>query len=272
MSTKRPDDQPDGSEASQPPEAAESPAAPRARVTKRVAAHAATVAHAVAGAADAVVDAADEVVDAIKPAGHRASATVDAAVERARRIPHPTRRPPRPLPNLYAVHPEARHAPVRELGLASIPVDEIVGTAVEGVAQRGLDFQPLPAFRSKNWEARWQRILRAVQQLRSLPPIDVLRTADGYWVTDGHNRVAAALETGQVEVDADVRAVLLPGEPVPRPSASLAPVLAESAQVEAAGRGRLTRGTTIGRPVPDHDHGHDRPAPPADGDDAGPSS
>jgi hypothetical protein len=117
------------------------------------------------------------------------------------------------------------------------------------MAQRGLDFQPLPPFRSKNWEARWQRILLAVKELRSLPPIDVLRAAEGYWVTDGHNRVAAARVVGQVEVDADVRAVLLPGEPIPRPSGSLAPVLAESAQVEAAARGRLTRGSTLGRTV-----------------------
>src|SRR5262245_28601013 len=194
MTSKRTDDRPDDAEPTVPTRVPDQPTAPRPRVTKRVAARAATVAHAVADAADAVVDVADDVVDAIKPAGHRASATVDAAMERARRIPHPSRRPPRPLPNLYAVHPEARHAPVRELGLATIPVDEIVGTAVEGVAQRGLDFQPLPAFRSKNWEARWQRIRRANEQMRSLPPIDVLRTRDGYWITDGHNRVAAAVE------------------------------------------------------------------------------
>ena len=103
-----------------------------------------------------------------------------------------------------------------------------------GPAQRGLDFQPLPAFRSKNWEARWQRIRRATQEMRSLPPIDVLRTHDGYWVTDGHNRVAAAKVVGQVEVDADVKGVVLPGQPIMRPSGSLAPVLAESSHIEAA--------------------------------------
>ena len=57
---------------------------------------------------------------------------------------------------------------------APIPVDEIRGTAVEGPQQRGLDFKPLPAFKSKNWQARWQRILRAAKEMRSLPPIDVL--------------------------------------------------------------------------------------------------
>ena len=158
--------------------------------------------------------------------------------------------------------------PLRELGLVSIPVDEIVGTAVMGAAQRGLDFQPLPPFRSKNWEARWQRIRRATQEMRSLPPIDVLRTHDGYWVTDGHNRVAAAKVVGQVELDADVKGVVLPGQPLMRPSGSLAPVLAESSQIEAAARGQLSRGTTLGRTVQERDL---RP-PPGDTDDAAPAA
>ena len=224
------------------------PAEAATHVTRRVVKGAASM-------ASAVADAADELVDTIRPAaGHLASSTMAAAADGARRLPHrPSRRRAVPLPNLFAVHPEARYAPVRELGLVSVPIDEIVGTAVEGPQQRGLDFKPLPAFKSKNWEARWQRILRASKEMRSLPPIDVLHTRDGYWVTDGHNRVAAARQIGQLDVDADVKAVVLPGEPTPRPLGSLAPVLAESAQVEAAARGRLSRGTTLGRTVGERD-------------------
>jgi hypothetical protein len=136
-------------------------------------------------------------------------------------------------------------------------VDEIVGTAVAGPAQRGKDFKPLPAFRSRNWEARWQRIRRALDRLEALPPIDVLWTSDGYWVTDGHNRVAAALENGQIGIDADVRAVQLAGQPIRRPTGSLAAALAESGQVEAAGSGMLSRGSTLGRTVHDHDIARD---------------
>ena len=238
-----------------------------AHVTRRVVKGAASMANAVA-------DAADDLVDTIRPAaGHLASSTMEAAADGARRLPHrpPSRRRAVPLPNLFTVHPEARYAPVRELGLLSIPVDEIRGTAVEGPQQRGLDFKPLPAFKSKNWEARWQRILKAAKEMRSLPPIDVLHTRDGYWVTDGHHRVAAARPFGQREVDADVKAVVLPGEPRPRPSGSLAPVLAESAQVEAAARGRLSRGTTLGRTVQERDLVRRDPATddamPRDGDE-----
>jgi len=109
-----------------------------------------------------------------------------------------------PLPNLYQVHPEARRATPREIGVRSVDVGEIVGTAVGGVTQRGSDFLPLPAFRSLNWSARWQRLLRATDNLAILPPVDLVRYDGKYWVTDGHNRIAAAHYVGQVEVDANI--------------------------------------------------------------------
>ncbi len=244
------------------------PSEAAAQMTRRVVESAASM-------AGAVVDVADDLVDSLRPtAEHLAASTGRAAVGGARRVRHPSRSRVLPLPNLYQLHPEARNAPLRELGLLSVPIDEIVGTGVEGIAQRGTDFRPLPPFRSKNWEARWQRILRAMQRMESLPPVDVLHTRDGYWVTDGHNRIAAAKAIGQLEVDADVKAVVLPGEPLPRPTGSLAPVLAESAHIEAAARGRLTRGTTLGRTVQERDLGPqpgdaDEPGAAADdGDDA----
>ena len=235
--------------------AAEVAAERMAAATRRVAGRA-------VDAAGAVVEAADGVVDALLPAAeHLAATTRDAAVEGARHLP-PRRGVGRcRCPTCSTCIPRRGTRPLRELGLVSIPVDEIVGTAVMGPAQRGLDFQPLPPFRSKNWEARWQRIRRATQEMRSLPPIDVLRTHDGYWVTDGHNRVAAAKAVGQVELDADVKGVVLPGQPIMRPSGSLAPVLAESSQIEAAARGQLSRGTTLGRTVQERDLGR-RPGTP----------
>ena len=238
------------------------------------------VASSVVPAAGAVVEKAGDVVEAVPSvARHLATSTKEAAqARRERRRMRARIRRNEPLPNLFDVHPEARLAPTRELGLQTIGVDEIVGTAVAGPAQRGKDFKPLPAFQSRNWEGRWQRIRRAVDRLEALPPIDVMWTPDGYWVTDGHNRVAAAIEVGQVGIDADVRAVLLPGQPSPPPAASLAAVLAEAGQVEAAGSGRLSRGSTVGRTIHDHDivrsgtnTGEPRPTPPADGQAEPPS-
>src|SRR5687767_16035343 len=109
-----------------------------------------------------------------------------------------------PLANLWDVHREARRAAIRELGLQNVPVDSIAGTAVEGAPQRGGDFLPLKDRRSDDWRGRWQRILLALDRLETLPPIELIKFGDEYWVVDGHNRVAAALYNGQVETDAVV--------------------------------------------------------------------
>ena len=194
----------------------------------------------------------DALSERIVPAAEAFAREVRARRQRVRLRRHPELRP---LPNLYRVHPEARLAPVRELGLITIPVNEIVGTAVEGADQRGLDFKPLRPFRSNNWEARWQRLQQASDRLATLPPIDVLQTPDGYWVTDGHNRVAIAIANGQVDVDADVRAVVLPGQGPVRPAGPLAPVLVDSAGLQSTRRATRPRGPTAQTP-------HDDPARP----------
>src|SRR5918992_962617 len=59
----------------------------------------------------------------------------------------------------------------------------------------------------------WQRIQRAVDDLSMLPAVDLLQVGDEYYVADGHNRVAAALEAGAVAIDADVTELVMPGVP-----------------------------------------------------------
>lgn len=145
-----------------------------------------------------------------------------------------------PLPNLFEVHPDARRARAVELGLRSVPLELIVGTAVGGLDQRGSDFLPLRGFRSRNWSSRWARIQAAVDRLEVLPPIDVVRFADRYWVVDGHNRTAAALYAGQAEIDAAVTELVVPGATVSEPPASVGPMLIGARAVRAAGEGRWT--------------------------------
>jgi hypothetical protein len=187
----------------------------------------------------------DRVASAGAVAGRMLEATrrlVPGEVEaaRARRLRRLNRTP---LPNLFDIRPEARTAPKRELGVTTIPVSAVRGSAVEGPPQRGGDFLPLPVLKSANWESRWQRLLEAQRRLAILPPIDVLQTPEGYWITDGHNRVASALYGGQDEIDASVTHIHVPGDDEPEVTAgSLESVLADSRQVRAAGQGRLTRG------------------------------
>jgi hypothetical protein len=178
-----------------------------------------------------------------------------ARVRRVQRMNH------QPLPNLWDDHPEANRAAIRELGLRSVPVTEIKGTAVAGPAQRGGDFLPLRDRRGDDWRARWRRILDANARLESLPPVELIKFGDAYWVVDGHNRVAAALYIGQGEVDAVVQELRLPGMPA-EPKLPIASVLEGSLDLRAAGEGRLTR--TADRPLDlesarPHEHADDHP-------------
>jgi hypothetical protein len=142
---------------------------------------------------------------------------------RARRLRRLARKP---LPLLYEVHPESRRALPHPLGLRTIPVAEIAGSAVEPT-QRGGDFLPFRDLRTGDWAARWQRLGLANERLAYLPPIEVVRYGDRYWVVDGHNRVALALYEDQPEIDANVVDLHLPGEPIQHAGA-LAPLLEEA--------------------------------------------
>jgi hypothetical protein len=142
-----------------------------------------------------------------------------------------------PLPNLYERYPEARQARPVQVGLRTIDVADIAGTAVGGGDQRGGDFLPLKPFRGKNWAARWQRLRQAQDRLAILPPIDVVKYADRYWVVDGHNRVALALYGGQVGIDASVVELVPMGATRTEPIGSLASTAADSRSVRTAGSG-----------------------------------
>lgn len=155
-----------------------------------------------------------------------------ARVRRVRRMAK------QPVAYLYDVHPEARYARPVEVGLRTIDIDEIAGTAVGGGAQRGGDFLPLKASRTANWATRWQRLRKAQDSLAILPPIDVFKYGGRYWVVDGHNRVALALYGGQMAVDANIIELVPLGERRTEPIGSLAPSVAASRAVRAAGSGQ----------------------------------
>ena len=198
-----------------------------------------------------VVSAIDDVVQsAVGAIGGVADAARDATtkglqmrpgarVRAVRRLGH------QPLPMLYEAHPEARRATPHEVGLRTIDVADIAGTAVGGARQRGGDFLPLKPFRSDNWKARWQRLRSAADRLAILPPIDIVQFGDRYWVLDGHNRVASALYGGQLSIDANVTDLRLPGESGSDPPSSLA------AQVEDHRNLRAALSRTSARPADD---------------------
>lgn len=187
---------------------------------------------------------ASTIADAAAPVLAAARRVIDERPgARVRRVKRMARQP---LPNLWDDHPDTYRASIRDLGLRSVPVAEIKGTAVAGPAQRGGDFLPLRNRRGDDWHARWRRILQANERLQPLPPVELIKFGDAYWVVDGHNRVGAALYIGQSEIDAVVQELRLPGMRA-EPKTPIASVLEGSLDLRAAGEGRLTK--TADRPL-----------------------
>lgn len=232
-------------ESGNPPEAATDapPEADPEAATARSVLH--DVASTIADAAGPVISAALAPVDQLASGARRIIEERGGA--RVRRVRKMGRAP---LANLWDVHPEARLASIREVGLQTVPVEKIVGTAVEGPAQRGGDFLPLRDRRSADWRGRWQRILNAIDRLQTLPPVELIKFGDQYWVVDGHNRVAAALYTGQVALDASVLELRLPGMASSAPPSTVAPMLEGSRELRAAGIGRLSRRASFPTEIP----------------------
>lgn len=87
----------------------------------------------------------------------------------------------------------------RDIGLRQIPLDQIVGSVGR---YRDFDRAFLP--KHANTSGRWINIDRAHLQDIILPPIEVYKIGDAYFVKDGNHRVSVARERGQVDIDAYV--------------------------------------------------------------------
>jgi hypothetical protein len=129
------------------------------------------------------------------------------------RIPFFQSKPHDRLPVMTDSHPESRHAARIQLGLQTVQVASIMGTASRNQRQRDDEFMPLPEARGPNWNERWQHLRQAARTQAILPPVDLLKLGDDFWVVDGHNRVALARSTGQLAIDANVTALRVPGSP-----------------------------------------------------------
>ena len=174
----------------------------------------------------------------VERVGHAVEGVAGSIAERpGMRVRRVRRRAATPLPYLNDAHSDVRRARPVPVGLRTIPVDEIAGTAVGGGDQRGGDFLPLKPFRGRNWSGRWQRLNRAQDSLAILPPIEVVKHRGRYWVVDGHNRVALALYNGQPEIDATIVELVPPGERRTEPVVDLAPTMAGSRTLRTRGEG-----------------------------------
>jgi hypothetical protein len=95
----------------------------------------------------------------------------------------------------------ASHGPWRlaYLGRRTVPVESIVGS--EGrYADFDNEFLPLQG----SSEEKWRSVYAALRCGEELPPVNLLKVGDAYFVRDGNHRVSAARWLGVVALDAEV--------------------------------------------------------------------
>lgn len=92
-------------------------------------------------------------------------------------------------------------------GLREVEIDQIIGSL-----NRYQDFDESFLPRQTFTRSRWQEIDKALLRGEYLPPVDLYKIGDYYFVIDGNHRVSVAREKGQKYIDAHVRELKLPFE------------------------------------------------------------
>jgi hypothetical protein len=88
---------------------------------------------------------------------------------------------------------------VRYLDLQNIPLDQIVGSV-----GRYADFTRAFFPRSDHLMDRWQQIERMVTTAKELPPVELYKVGQAYFVRDGNHRVSVARQLGIATIRAFV--------------------------------------------------------------------
>jgi hypothetical protein len=89
------------------------------------------------------------------------------------------------------------------VGLQVVQLDLIVGTV-----DRGRDFDRGFRPTSRRVRSRWEQIAAAMRRGEPMPPVDLVRVGEIYFVRDGHHRVSVARALGRSDIDAYVTEVV----------------------------------------------------------------
>ena len=84
-------------------------------------------------------------------------------------------------------------------GLQDIPLEKVIGS-VGRYKDFTSDFLP----RSSEMRDRWSRVYAKVTSMEGVPPIEVYKIGDGYFVRDGNHRVSVARQVGAKTIQAHV--------------------------------------------------------------------
>jgi hypothetical protein len=102
-----------------------------------------------------------------------------------------------------------KHIPMRGqnyIGVKQIETDKIIGSV-----SRYHDFDRAFLPRQTHTRSRWESIDRAHFKQIILPPVEVYKIGDAYFIKDGNHRVSVAREKGQAFIDAYVTEIHTPG-------------------------------------------------------------
>jgi len=88
---------------------------------------------------------------------------------------------------------------VQDLGMQTISIDSIVGS--EG-RYKNFTRQFLPI--KEDLRDRWKNVVQAYYSHRNLPPVELYRVQDTYFVKDGHHRISVARTKGVRYIEARV--------------------------------------------------------------------
>lgn len=84
-------------------------------------------------------------------------------------------------------------------GIRAVPVESIVGS-VDRAQDFDADFNPV----QNRTRARWERINAATRSDETLPPVNLYKVGEFYFVSDGNHRVSVAKALGISYIDAEV--------------------------------------------------------------------
>ena len=85
----------------------------------------------------------------------------------------------------------------------TVDVAQVVGS-VGRSHELGPDFRPSTRHGRIDDAERYSRVRTAMWRHRPLPLVELYKLGSAYYVLDGHHRVAAALDLGQLAIDARV--------------------------------------------------------------------
>jgi hypothetical protein len=91
----------------------------------------------------------------------------------------------------------------RRLGLQVVQIAAIVGTV-----DRERDFDRHFRPTSSRVRSRWEHIATAMRRGEALPPVDLIKIGEIYFVRDGHHRVSVASALGREDIDAYVTEII----------------------------------------------------------------